>query len=226
MAGAHLDSVPDPPASTTTAPAAPRCSRSPCRWPGQADEQGPLRLVGRRGVQPHRLDVLRQQPDRGAAGRDQAVPQLRHDRARPTTCSASTTATTPRPRAPAPARPARRRSRRCSRPSSPAAACPPTAADFTGRSDYGPFIAAGSASRPVACSPAPRAEDRRRRGQVGRRGGRAVRPVLPRGVRQPLAGADGADAALYARTRRAQYPLFGNINRSRSTSTPTRSPPR
>ena len=34
---------------------------------------------------------------------------------------------------------------------------------FDGRSDYGPFIAAGSASRPAGCSRAPRASRRQRR---------------------------------------------------------------
>ena len=35
---------------------------------GEADQQGPLRLVGRRGVGPGRLDVLRRQPSAGRTG--------------------------------------------------------------------------------------------------------------------------------------------------------------
>ena len=91
----------------------------------------------------------------GGGGADQAVPELRHDRVGELHARRVRRRRLRRRRARAPARSARPRSRRCSRASSPAVACPPQAADFTGRSDYGPFIAR-SASRPVACSPAPR----------------------------------------------------------------------
>ena len=53
---------------------------------GAADRQGrhaehaPLRVVGRRGERPGRLDELRQRPQPGGAGQDRALPQLRHGR--------------------------------------------------------------------------------------------------------------------------------------------------
>ena len=40
----------------------------------------PLRMVGRRGGRPRRLDRLRQRAEPGRAGQDRAVPQLRHGR--------------------------------------------------------------------------------------------------------------------------------------------------
>ena len=68
MVGAHLDSVSAGAGSTTTAPAPPASSRSRSPSPGRLDaRQAPaLRLVGRRGARPGRLDALRPQPDQHA----------------------------------------------------------------------------------------------------------------------------------------------------------------
>nr|BFE73206.1 hypothetical protein GCM10020092_065070 [Actinoplanes digitatis] len=58
------------------------------------------------------------------------------------------------------------------------------ASDFTGRSDYGPFIATGiPAERPVHRRGG--RQDRGGRRALGRHRGPAVRPVLPRPLRQP-----------------------------------------
>jgi Peptidase family M28 len=86
------------------------------------------------------------------------------------------------------------------------------AADFTGRSDYGPLIAAGVGiprRRPVHRRRG--TQDRGRCRALGRDRGCPVRPVLPPAVRQPDPEQDGADAALYRQLRR-EYRLVGNIN--------------
>ncbi len=46
----------------------------------RAGPQAPLRLVGRRGERPGRLDRVRRRADRGGGRRHRPVPQLRHDR--------------------------------------------------------------------------------------------------------------------------------------------------
>jgi hypothetical protein len=62
----------------------------------------------------------------------------------------------------------------------------PTA--FDGRSDYGPFIRRRHWYRPVACSQAPRGQDRGAGGRLRRRCRVLVRPVLPPGVRHARHG--------------------------------------
>jgi hypothetical protein len=47
---------------------------------GQADQHGPLRLVGRRGVRPARLGVLRREPQRRGDRGHRPLSQLRHGR--------------------------------------------------------------------------------------------------------------------------------------------------
>ena len=136
---------------------------------GGAVEHGALRLVGRGGVGPGRLDQLRQQLSAGGAGSDRAVPQLRHGRL-------------------AELRPLRLRRRA-------ATIGPPGRAGSAEIEDVfnGYFAAQGSPpsrrrstagrttglhqqrrSPPAACSPAPRASRRRRR-----RRSTAAPPVLP-----------------------------------------------
>ena len=112
---------------------------------------------------------------------------------------------------PGPAGSARDRGR-SSRTSSPPAACPPRPADFTGRSDYGPFIAAGvgiPAGGLFTGAEVPKtAADV---AAVGRRRGCAVRPVLPRAVRQPVPRAQRRGRGALRRARPAVR-LFGNVN--------------
>ena len=71
----------------------PRGRRADGQGPHQ--EQGPLRMVGRRGGGPHRLDGLRGRPQPGGAGQDRALPELRHGRFAELHLLRSTTATTP-----------------------------------------------------------------------------------------------------------------------------------
>ena len=89
---------------------------------------------------------------------------------------------------------------------------PTRAADFNGRSDYGPFIAAASASRPAACSPAPRctktAQDVVDYGGVE---GAQYDPCYHEPCDSLFPVRNGADAALYAELDR-QYDMLGNLN--------------
>ena len=179
--------------------AAPRSSRWPSRWRrSKPDEQGALRLVGRRGVRPGRLDRTTStgSPTRTSATRSRSTSTSTWS-ARRTTSGSSTTATTRafrrRCRAdrvgrdrgavrrllrrPGPGRRADRRS---------------TAAPTTGRSSP-------TASRPAGCSPAPRAS--RRREEAAIYGGIAGAPYDP--------------------CYHQACDTFANINQRSSTSTPT-----
>ena len=143
MAGAHLDSVQRRArASTTTGPARPPSSRSPSRWP-EVKPRNKVRFAC--GAPRRRASSARRSTS--AACPRQSTPRSRCTStstwsAARTTSSSSTTATTPTPTAPARARQVRRRSRRRSSASS-ARGDPFKGTDFTGRSDYGPFIANG-----------------------------------------------------------------------------------
>jgi Zn-dependent M28 family amino/carboxypeptidase len=80
ISGAHLDSVPRAPASTTTARARRRSLRSRCRWQAQPQVHEPraLHLVRGRGAGPARLDLLRRPALEGAGLRHRGDAGLRH----------------------------------------------------------------------------------------------------------------------------------------------------
>ena len=151
---------------------------------GQAGQHGALRLVGRGGVQPGRLEPLRDgpEPPRSAAGSRSTSTSTWWGRR--TRSSSSTTGTTPTPPAPAPDRAARTASRRPSRPSTSSATCRSRAPTSAG----GPTTGRSSrpASRRVACSPVPRApRPPQEAADLGWHRGPALRPLLPPGLRHP-----------------------------------------
>ena len=76
----------------------------------------------------------------------------------------------------------RRRSRRRSRPSTTGRGIPFKGTDFSGRSDYGPFIAAGIPAGGLFTG-AEGIKTAAGGGTLGRHRGRRIRPVLPPGVR-------------------------------------------
>ena len=81
VVGAHLDSVPDGPGHQRRRLRhgdAARPGRGARRRPLQAAQQDPLRLVGRRGERPDRLDLLRAQPEPERSGQDRRDARLRH----------------------------------------------------------------------------------------------------------------------------------------------------
>ena len=125
------------------------------------DQQGPLRLVGRRGVRPDRLDQLRHRrpgtPPSRRPEQDHAQPELRHARlAQPREVRLRRRLLRHRRRRP-PRRPSTRARRRSSRPSSttsPASASRPSRPPSTAARTTRPSRTA--ASRRAACSPAPR----------------------------------------------------------------------
>ena len=82
MAGAHLDCVTSGPGINDNGSGSAACwrPRSPSPAPAAARQAPAVRLVGRRGAGPGRLEVLRQQPGRRRAFQDRRLPQLRHDR--------------------------------------------------------------------------------------------------------------------------------------------------
>ena len=105
MAGAHLDSV-------LAGPGHQRQRLRLCRDPrdrradvqGQAAQQAALRLVGRGGGRPRRLDRLRERPQPGREATRSPSTSTSTWSVRRTTSSSSTTATTPMASAPARAR--------------------------------------------------------------------------------------------------------------------------
>ena len=129
-----------------------RLGRDPRDRPAAArrvpEEQDPLHLVQRRGVRAARLAGLRREPAAEPSGQDRGDAELRHDRVaelrelrlrrRPVGLAADPEDVF----APRRGR-SRRRSRRSSWTTSRASGSPTEPTDFDGRSDYGPFIAAG-----------------------------------------------------------------------------------
>ena len=108
VVGAHLDSVPEGPGINDNGSGTATIPRPPCRYQTRhrADQQDPLRLLGRRGVRPPRLRVLRQTSPIKNSTRLPSTSTSTCS-ARPTSCASSTTATAPR-RPTTPTTPARR----------------------------------------------------------------------------------------------------------------------
>ena len=148
VVGAHLDSVVRRArASTTTAAARRRSSRSPLQIAeGQAPQHGPLHVVRRGGVGLLGSDALRQPAQPGRASTTSPSTSTSTWSARRTSSASSTTATTrPSPSGRAAAGPPgsgyiEQRLRRLLRRRQGLASEP---TPFSGRSDYGPFIAVG-----------------------------------------------------------------------------------
>ena len=203
MAGAHLDSVPDGPGHQRQRLRLGDAARDRAADGGprhRAAQHRALRVVGRRGGRPRRVAVLRRLAHQARGEGHRAVPQLRHDRLaelRPVHLRRQRR----RVRHQGPER-QRATSSRSSRTTSPRRAWPRSRPRSTGARTT--TRSSPPASRPVACSPAPRtprATSRwtvRRPRHVRRRAG-VVRPVLPPGVRQ-----HGPD-----RRRRRRGPLRG-----------------
>ena len=81
MAGAHLDSVTRGPGHQRQRLRLGRAARDRAAdGQAQAGEHAAVRLVGRRGERPGRLDRVRRRAVAGGAGPDRAVPELRHGR--------------------------------------------------------------------------------------------------------------------------------------------------
>ncbi len=81
MAGAHLDSVQRGPGiNDNGSGSAALLETAQQSAKAQAGEHAPVRLVGRGGVRPDRLDRLRERAERRGARADRPVPELRHGR--------------------------------------------------------------------------------------------------------------------------------------------------
>ena len=81
MAGAHLDSVPAGPGiNDNGSGSAALLEAGPAVGQPHATEHAAVRVVGRRGGRPDRVDGLRGEPQPGGEGPDRALPELRHDR--------------------------------------------------------------------------------------------------------------------------------------------------
>ena len=174
-------------------------------------QQGPLRLVGRRGVGPARLDVLRRRVSADDEEDDIAL-YLNFDMiASPNYTfgiydgdnSGGTAAAGPHPaglgrdRGP------------CSSGSSPAVGEPFKDTDFSGRSDYGPFIAIGIPAGGLFTG----AEVPKTAAEVAIFGGVAGAQLDPcyHAFCDNLRG-DGHNAALFDAAAREDYELVGNVN--------------
>ena len=209
MAGAHLDSVQDGAGHQRQRLRQRRAAgdRDP-DGEGQADQHGPVRLVGRRGGRPARLRALRRQLTEAQAERHRAVPQLRHGRLAELHVRHLRRRQLRRHRAArASSRGLGARSRTSSSSSTPTAA----SRSRTASSPAAPTTARSSrsASRPAACSPAPRCQDRAEAALYGGVAGAAYDPCYHQSC-DNLTGA-GQDAALYNAAARGLH-LVGNIN--------------
>ena len=169
------------PGSTTTAPARRRSSRRRSRW-RRSSRATPSASPG--GARRSRASSARRatsQPYAGRARPDRAEPELRHGRS-PNFVrfvydgDNSAFPVGPAPRGP----PGSARSRRCSTSYFASQGLPSAETPFSGRSDYGPFIA--RASRPAGSSPARRGSrrPRRPRSTAARPGSSTTRATTPR----------------------------------------------
>ena len=210
MAGAHLDSVQDGPGHQRQRlrQRGAAGDRDP-DGQGQAGQHGPLRLVGRRGVRAAGLRALRGELTDEEA--DDIALYLNFDMvASPNYMFGVYDGDNSGGTAPAGLHPAGlgRRSRTSSSASTPSRGEPFQDSEFSGRSDYGPFIAVGiPAGGLFTGAEVPKTDGRGR--PLRRRRGRGLRPLLPPFC-DNLRG-DGQNAALYAQLRE-DYELVGNIN--------------
>ena len=149
--GAHLDSVPEGPGSTTTAAARrdPGDRRGLRRAGPDTSQQAPVHVVRRRGDRARRPDQVRRGPDPGREGRHPGHAQLRHDRIAESPVTVYDGDGTAGPEGPTGS--GFIEDVFVEYFASQGLFNEPTA--FDGRSDYGPSSPRGS--RPADCSPAP-----------------------------------------------------------------------
>ena len=208
MAGAHLDSVQEGPGINDNGSGSAALLETAIQM-AKVKPTNTVRFAwwGAEEAGPARVRALRRRPDREEA--DDIALYLNFDMvARRTTCSASTTATIPATPHPLDS----------SRPGSAeiedifekfyaAGGEPFQDSEFSGRSDYGPFIAVGIPAGGLftgAEGPRPRPRPPCTAASPAR-----LRPVLPRVLRQPRG--DGQNTAHLQRASRG-IRLVGNIN--------------
>ena len=214
MVGAHLDSEPDTAGINDNGSGSAGILEVALQMREvQDEEQGAVRVVGRRGVQPVGLDVLRGQPASEEELAKIAL-YLNFDMIGSPNYTfgvydgddSAAEGSGPGPAGSAQIEEVfqdvlrRRAARR------------PSAADFTGRSDYGPFIAAGVDIPAGGLFTG--AEVQKTEADVALWGGVAgaqYDPCYHAPCDSLTPERNGADAALYAQLR-AEYRLFGNVN--------------
>ena len=144
MAGAHLDSVNAGPGINDNGSG----SAALLEVAEQLAKVNPVNTVrfawwGAEESDPRRLDALRHRPDRGASAAGSRSTSTSTWSARRTPSTSSTTATTPTPPAPGPGPSGSARIEKTFEAFYSQRQLPFKGTDFSGRSDYGPFIAAG-----------------------------------------------------------------------------------